>query len=58
MQNPSRKPRKPIFNPQDRYYINTEGWWFYTIEMISGPYKNKPACVDACRRYIQKRDTH
>ena len=49
-------PPKPIFNPQDRYYINAQGWWFYTAEMISGPYNTKPECVDSCRRYIQQRD--
>jgi hypothetical protein len=45
----------PVFNPQDRYYINSQGWWFYTVERISGPYKTKTQCVAACRYYIQKR---
>ena len=52
----SRKPSNPVFKPQDRYYVNEQGWWFYTVDMISGPYKTKPKCVDACRTYIQKRD--
>ena len=47
---------KPLFEPQDRYFVNDQGWWFYTAEMIGGPYPTKPECVDACRRYIQKRD--
>ncbi len=48
--------KKVLFKPQDRYYVNTQGWWFYTAEMISGPYRTKPECVDACRNYIQKRE--
>lgn len=50
------KPKKPVFKPQDRYFVNQQGWWFYTVDMISGPYKSKPECVDACRLYIQTRD--
>lgn len=50
------KPLKPVFKPQDRYYINERGWWFYTVDQISGPYETKGQCVDACRYYIQKRD--
>lgn len=52
----TRKPLNPLFKPQDRYYINERGWWFYTVDMICGPYKTKGQCVDACRYYIQKRD--
>jgi len=52
----SRKLLKPLFKPQDRYYVNGHGWWFYTVDMINGPYKNKADCVDACRAYIQKQD--
>ncbi|WP_305910054.1 hypothetical protein Q9L42_002245 [Methylomarinum sp. Ch1-1] len=51
-----RKPVNPLFKPQDRYYVNERGWWFYTVDMISGPYATKAECVDACRSYIQKRD--
>ncbi len=51
-----RKPKHPLFKPQDRYYVNERGWWFYTVDMISGPYPTKADCVDACRTYIQKRD--
>jgi len=51
-----RKPKKPVFKPQDRYFVNRKGWWFYTVDMISGPYNSKPECVDACRLYIQTRD--
>lgn len=50
------KPARPLFTPQDRYFVNKQGWWFYTAEIIGGPYKTKPECVDACRYYIQKRD--
>lgn len=46
----------PVFKPQDRYYLNKHGWWFYTIDRISGPYQTKGQCVDACRYYIKKRD--
>lgn len=56
MENKCKKPLNPVFKPQDRYYLNTQGWWFYTIEKISGPYANKGQCIDACRYYIQKRD--
>lgn len=49
-------PTKKLFNPQDRYFHNESGWWFYTAEMLSGPYQAKSDCVDACRYYIQKRD--
>lgn len=56
MEKRSRKPVNPVFKPQDRYFVNAQGWWFYTVDMIKGPYKTKPDCVDACRRYIQKRD--
>jgi hypothetical protein len=48
-------PKKNIFTPQDRYYFNEKGWWFFTVDMIGGPYKTKPQCVDYCRYYIQKR---
>jgi len=51
-----KKNKRPLFTPQDRYFVNRQGWWFYTAEMISGPFPSKPECVDACRRYIQKRD--
>ncbi|MCK5889518.1 MAG: hypothetical protein KAG19_06225 [Methylococcales bacterium] len=51
-----KKPSNPLFKPQDRYYVNEKGWWFYTVDRISGPFKDKPLCVDACRYYIQKRD--
>jgi len=50
------KPQNPLFKPQDRYFVNQYGWWFYTVDMISGPYASKPQCVDACRLYIQRRD--
>lgn len=56
MKNISRKPKNPVFKPQDRYFVNAEGWWFYTVDKIGGPYRSKPECVDACRRYIQTRD--
>ncbi|MCK5869488.1 hypothetical protein [Bathymodiolus platifrons methanotrophic gill symbiont] len=52
----TKKQQNPVFKPQDRYYINGQGWWFFTIEMISGPFSSKPDCVDACRHYIQKRE--
>jgi len=52
-----KKPSHPLFKPQDRYYVNQQGeWWFFTVDKISGPYSNKMICVDACRYYIQKRD--
>jgi len=52
-----KKPLHPLFKPQDRYYVNQQGeWWFFTVDKISGPYSNKMICVDACRYYIQKRD--
>ncbi|NOQ16291.1 MAG: hypothetical protein GQ581_04460 [Methyloprofundus sp.] len=51
-----KKQHNPVFKPQDRYFINEQGWWFFTIEMISGPFVSKPDCVDACRRHIQKRE--
>lgn len=55
-----RIPKKllnPLFKPQDRYYVNHEGgWWYFTVDKISGPYRDKGSCVDACRYYIQKRD--
>lgn len=57
MQRKYKKPGNKLFTPQDRYYHNAEGWWFYTVDRISGPYPTKPQCVDACRRYIQGRDT-
>lgn len=50
-----KKPFDPVFKPQDRYYINEQGWWFFTIDRVCGPFSNKPECVDACRYYIQKR---
>jgi len=52
-----KKPHHPLFKPQDRYYVNQQGeWWFFTVDKICGPYSNKMNCVDACRYYIQKRD--
>jgi len=52
-----KKPLNPLFKPQDRYFVNDAGqWWFFTVDKISGPYSNKGYCVDACRYYIQKRD--
>mgnify|MGYP006910207064 FL=1 len=52
-----KKPLNPVFKPQDRYYVNEQGlWWFFTVDKIGGPYPNKVDCVDACRYYIQKRD--
>ena len=51
-----KKQLDPVFKPQDRYYINQQGWWFFTVDRVSGPFANKPDCVDACRRYIQKRE--
>ncbi len=56
MKSKFNKSLSPVFKPQDRYYINGDGWWFYTVDKISGPYKTKGQCVDACRYYIQKRD--
>lgn len=56
MQKKPKPATKPLFKPQDRYFINEQGWWFYTVERIGGPYPSKPECVDACRRYIQKRE--
>ncbi|MCK5926507.1 MAG: hypothetical protein KAG10_11465 [Methylococcales bacterium] len=56
MEKKSKKPLNPVFKPQDRYYVNEKGWWFYTIDHIKGPYKTKGLCVDACRTYIQTRD--
>ncbi|MCK4841782.1 MAG: hypothetical protein KAT04_07840 [Methylococcales bacterium] len=57
MKRNSGKPLNSLFKPQDRYYVNNEGeWWFFTVDQISGPYSNKASCVDACRYYIQKRD--
>jgi len=55
MQKVLPKKRNPVFKPQDRYFFNKQGWWFFTVDMISGPYPNKPKCVDACRYFIQKR---
>ena len=52
-----KKPKHPLFKPQDRYYVNEHGqWWFFTVDMLCGPYPNKGDCIDACRYYIQKRD--
>lgn len=51
-----RKRLHPVFKPQDRYYINESGWWFFTVDKISGPFATKAMCVDACRLYIQARD--
>ena len=48
--------KQPLFKPQDRYYVNPQGWWFFTGEQIQGPFPTKPHCIDACRRYIQRRD--
>lgn len=56
MKNRSRKPLKPLFKPQDRYFVNEAGWWFYTVDRIGGPFPTKAACVDACRIHIQTRD--
>jgi len=57
MKRTAKKPSHPLFKPQDRYYVNNLGeWWFFTVDKISGPYPNKALCVDACRYYIQKRD--
>ena len=56
MEKKSKKLPNPVFKPQDRYYLNEKGWWFYTIDKIAGPYETKGKCVDACRAYIQKRD--
>jgi len=57
MKRKPEKPNNPVFKPQDRYYVNPQGkWWFLTVDRISGPYLNKTVCVDACRYYIQKRD--
>lgn len=57
MKRKAEKPLKPLFKPQDRYYVNNQGdWWFFTVDKISGPYIDKGQCVDACRYYIQKRD--
>ncbi|OAI21564.1 hypothetical protein A1359_19265 [Methylomonas lenta] len=50
------KSKNTLFKPQDRYFVNNLGWWFYTVDKISGPYKTKGDCVDACRFYIQRRD--
>jgi len=50
------KPRHPLFSPQDRYFVNEQGWWFYTVNHIGGPYPTKADCVDACRLHIQRRD--
>ena len=49
---------KTLFKPQDRYHVNQQGWWFYTVETIGGPYSSKPECVDACRRHIQRRENY
>lgn len=52
-----KKPINSVFKPQDRYFVNRSGqWWFFTVDKISRPYSNKSDCVDACRYYIQKRD--
>ncbi len=52
-----KKPSNPLFKPQDRYFVNEQGeWWFFTVDKIEGPYSHKALCVDACRYYIQKRD--
>jgi len=57
MKREPQKPLNPVFKPQDRYYVNEQGqWWFYTVDKIGGPYSDKGLCVDACRYYIQKRD--
>ncbi len=51
------KPQKhALFKPQDRYYVNEQGqWWFFTVDRIGGPFLNKSNCVDACRYFIQHR---
>ncbi len=49
----SKAPVKKVFNPQDRYFVNEEGWWFYTVDAIGGPFNTKPECVDACRYHLQ-----
>jgi len=51
-----KKQHNPVFKPQDRYYVNKQGWWFFTVERISGPFVTKAESVDACRYYIQKRE--
>lgn len=52
-----KKPSNPVFKPQDRYFVNAQGeWWFFTVDKISGSYPSKSQCVDACRYFIQKRD--
>lgn len=57
MKKKAGKPSNPLFKPQDRYYVNEQGdWWFFTVDKIAGPYPDKGLCVDACRTYIQKRD--
>lgn len=57
MINTPKKPKNPLFKPQDRYYVNEYGqWWYFTVDKIGGPYPTKQLCVDACRNFIQKRD--
>jgi hypothetical protein len=56
MSQKNKKTNNPLFKPQDRYFVNEQGWWFYTVDKISGPYPSKADCVDACRQYIQRRD--
>jgi len=51
----NKKPH-PVFKPQDRYFVDESGWWFFTVDRISGPFETKSMCVDACRLYIQARD--
>ncbi len=52
-----KKPQNPLFKPQDRYFVNDQGeWWFFTVDKIGGPYLNKTSCVEACFFYIQTRD--
>jgi hypothetical protein len=55
MLNKLKRTHHPVFKPQDRYYVNKQGWWFFTVDMIGGPFSTKPECVDACRYFIQKR---
>jgi hypothetical protein len=52
-----KKPKHPLFKPQDRYYLNEQGlWWFFTVDRIEGPSPNKTICINACRNFIQKRE--
>ncbi len=37
-----RKPSHPLFRPQDRYFVNEQGWWFYTVDKSTDHIKQKP----------------